>query len=126
MTWDTPVSRAHPAPPPCGPLSLLAAANLLGAVGGRVTSAAKGVVGLTLLGSGSLLAFLLGSAVGLTLVVVAGRFPLGRTLAGLSLAAVVSSCTLIVMLWLNAGARGDVGASTVWDVGQATLSGAMA
>ena len=91
-----------------------------------MTSAAKGVGGLTLFGRGALLAFLLGRAVGLALVVVACRFPLGRTLAGLSLAAVVSSCTLIVMLWLNAGARGDVGASTVWDAGQATLAGAMA
>jgi hypothetical protein len=50
-------------------LGLLAAGNLPTAVGGgRVTSAAKGVAGLTLLGSGALLAFLLGSAVGLGLV----------------------------------------------------------
>ena len=56
MMWDTPVSRAYPATPPCVQLGLLAAANLLAAVGGgRVTSAAKGVAGLTILGSGSLL-----------------------------------------------------------------------
>jgi hypothetical protein len=53
---DTPVSRAHPAASSCVQLALLATANLLAAVGGgRVTSAAKGVVGLTIFGSGSLL-----------------------------------------------------------------------
>jgi uncharacterized membrane protein YqaE (UPF0057 family) len=127
MKRDTPVSRAHPTTPPRVQLGLLATANLLAAVGGgRVTSATKGVTGLTMLGSGPLLAFLLGSAAGLALVAMVRRFPPGRALSGLSLAAVASSCTLLAILWLDAGARGDAGVSTVWSMGQATLSGAMA
>jgi hypothetical protein len=56
MTWDTPVSHTHFATPPGVQLGLLATADLLAAVGGgRVISAAKGVVGLTIFGSGSLL-----------------------------------------------------------------------
>jgi hypothetical protein len=83
MTWDTLVSHTHFATQPGVQLGLLAAVNLLAAVGGgRVTSPAKGVAGLTLLGS----------AVGLGLVVVVRRLPLDRALAGLSLAAVASSC----------------------------------
>jgi hypothetical protein len=82
MRRDTLVSRAPSAAPPRVQLGLLAAGNLLTAVGGgRVTSAAKGVAGLTLLGSGSLLAFLLGSAVGLALVVMVRRFALSRALS---------------------------------------------
>ena len=96
MTWDASVSRAHPTTPPCVQLGLLATANLLAAVGGgRVTSAAKGVTGITMLGSGPLLAFLLGSAAGLALVVTVRRCPLGHALVGLSLASVASSCMLI-------------------------------
>ena len=82
MKWAAPVSRAHPAASSYVQLGLLAAVG-----GGRVTSAAKGVMGLTMLDS----------AVGLTLVVVARRFPLGRALAGLSLASVASSCTLLAI-----------------------------
>jgi hypothetical protein len=94
MKRDTSVSRAHHAASSYVQLGLLATANLLAAVGGgRVTSATKGVAGLTMLGTGSLLAFLLGSAVGLAVVVMVRRFPLGRALAGLSLAAVpVPAC----------------------------------
>src|SRR6266567_6902323 len=115
MTWDAPVSRVHPVASSYVQLGLLATANLLAAVGGgRLTSAAKGVVGLTMLGSGPLLAFLLGSAAGLALVVLVRRCPLGRALAGLSLAAVASSCALLAILWLDAGARGHVGAPIVW------------
>jgi hypothetical protein len=127
MKWDAPVSRTRPAASSSVQLGLLAAGNLLAAVGGgRVTSAAKGVAGLTMLGSGSLLAFLFGSAVGLALVVVVRRCPLGRTLVGLSLAAVASSCVLIAILWLDAYARRNIGVLTVQNTGQATLSGAMA
>jgi hypothetical protein len=127
MKRDAPMSRPHPAAPPGIQLGLLATANLLAAVGGgRVTSAARGVAGLTMLGTGSLLAFLLGSAVGLALLMAVHRFPLGRALAGLSLAAVASSCTLIALLWLDAWARGNAGVLIVWSMGQATLSGAMA
>jgi hypothetical protein len=50
-------------------LSLLVGANLLASLGGgKVLSAGEGVTGLVVLGSGSLLAFLVGSAPGLGLL----------------------------------------------------------
>ena len=96
--------RAHPAASSSVQLGLLAAANLLAAVGGgRVTSAAKGVAGLTILGSGSLLAFLLGSAVGLALVVVVRRCPRGSGAVALAFGLVVTAATIALLLMMLGG-----------------------
>lgn len=96
------VSRAA-ASPPRWPLGLLALANLLAAVGGgRVLSAAKGVTGLAVLGSGSLLALLAGNALGLALLLAVRRASHRRALIGLSLGAVFSSVALLGVVWLGA------------------------
>jgi hypothetical protein len=89
--------------------------------GGRVLSATKGITGLTVLGSGSLLAFLAGSAVGLGLVVAVRRYPLGRALASLSMATAISSMMLLAILWSEASSLENAGALTVWSAGSATL-----
>src|SRR5262245_51157846 len=84
-------------------LGLLVVANCLAAVGGgRGWGAGKGVTGLALLGGGSLLAFLVGSAVGLGLLVAARRYAPGRALAVLSIATVISSLALLAILWSSA------------------------
>jgi len=89
MTWDAPVSRAHPATPACVQLGLLAAANLLAAIGGgRVTGAAKGVVGLTILGSGSLLGCI--------------RYG-GRGAVALAFGLVVTAATIALLLMMLGG-----------------------
>jgi hypothetical protein len=120
-------TQIFPASASFGQLVLLAFANMLAAMGGgRVLSATKGVTGLTVLGSGSLLAFLAGSAIGLGLLVVVRRAPLGQALAGLSIATVLSSITLIVVLWLDASSGAHNRVSTVWNAGQTSLSRAAA
>ncbi len=94
-------SRAA-APPAHWPLGLLALANLLAAVGGgRVLSAAKGVTGLAVFGSGSLLALLAGNALGLGLLLAVRRVSHRRALIGLSLAAILSSVALLGVLRLS-------------------------
>jgi len=96
------VSRAA-ASPPRWPLGLLALANLLAAVGGgRLLSAASGVTGLAVLGSGSLLALLVGNALGLGLLLAVRRVSQGRALIGLSTTAVLSSVVLLGVVWLGA------------------------
>ena len=55
-------------------LSLLIGANFLASIGGgKVLSAGEGVSGAVVLGSGSLLALLIGSALGLGLLIAARR-----------------------------------------------------
>jgi len=127
MKWGLLVSRRHLASPPFRRLGLLAFANLLAAIGGgRVLSAGKGVTSLTFLGSGSLLAFLAGSALGLGLLVAVRRSPLGWALVGLSIATVLSSLTLIAILWFDSVFKANDGTLAVWDTGTVTLSGAAA
>src|SRR5713226_742373 len=127
MKWGLLVSRRHLASPQFRRLGLLAFANLLAAIGGgRVLSAGKGVTSLTVLGSGSLLAFLAGSALGLGLLVAVGRSPLGWALVGLSIDTVLSSLTLIAILWFDSVFKANDGTLAVWDTGTVTLSGAAA
>lgn len=113
--------------PPRWPLGLLALANLLAAVGGgRVLSAAKGVTGLAVLGSGSLLALLVGNALGLGLLLAARRAPQGRALLGLSLGAVLSSVVLLGVVWLGAPPALAERAGIAVRPGHAPLTGAVA
>ncbi len=102
-------------------LSLLIGANFLASIGGgKVLSAGEGVSGLGVLGSGSLLALLIGSALGLGLLITARRFLLQWALVGLSFATVFSSLILIVLLWRDNLAQHGV--STVWNGGNHPLS----
>jgi len=102
-------------------LSLLVGANLLASIGGgKVLSAGEGVTGLVVLGSGSLLALLVGSALGLGLLITARRFLSNWALVGLSFATVFSSLTLIALLWGDNLAHHEV--STIWKGGHHPLS----
>lgn len=102
-------------------LGLLMGANLLASIGGgKVLSAGEGVTGLVLLGSGSLLALLVGSALGLGLLVATRRFLSNWALVGLSLAAVFSSITLLALLWIDHLATSGI--LTIWDGGSKPLS----
>ncbi len=66
---------------------MLLIANLLASIGGgRVISAGKGVANLRLLGSGSILAFLTGSALGLALLLTLRRISLHSALTLVSVA----------------------------------------
>ncbi len=113
--------------PPHWPLGLLALANLLAAVGGgRLLSAAKGVTGLAVLGSGSLLALLAGNALGLGLLLAVRRAPQGRALIGLSLGAVLSSVVLLGVVWLGTPPALVERAGSAARPGHAPLAGAVA
>jgi len=112
---------------PRWPLGLLALANLLAAVGGgRVLSAAKGVTGLAVLGSGSLLALLAGNALGLGLLLAVRRIPQRRALIGLSLGAVLSSVVLLGVVWLGTPPALVERTGIAARPGHASLAGAMA
>ncbi len=81
-------------------LALLAAANLLTAVGGgRLLSAAKGVTDLSLVGSGSILALVLGNALSLGPITAARRFASSRALIAVSLAGMAATVGLIAVAW---------------------------
>lgn len=102
-------------------LSLLIGSNLLASIGGgKVLSAGEGITGLAILGSGSLLALLIGSAVGLGLLIVARRFLLDWALVILSLVTVLSSITLIALLWIDHLTASRV--LTIWNGGSKPLS----
>ncbi len=102
-------------------ISLLIGANLLASIGGgKVLSAGEGVTGLVVLGSGSILALLVGSALGLGLLVTRRRFFPNWTLVGLSIATVFSSITLIALLWIDHLA--NPGVSTIWSGDSKPLS----
>ena len=119
--------HATPAAPQAWRLGLLIGGNLLASIGGgRVLSAGKGVTGLTVLGSGSILAFLAGSALGLGLLTLMRRYHLGRALAGVSITSILSSLTLIAILWSDAVTRADAAESAVWNDRRSTLSGPVA
>lgn len=84
-------------------LLLLVCANLLTSIGGgRLLSASKGVTGLLLFGSGSILAFLAGSSLGLVVLLALRRHPLGRALATVSSASMACSLSLVVIVQLGA------------------------
>lgn len=102
-------------------LSLLIGANLLASIGGgKVLSAGEGVTGLVVLGSGSILALLVGSTLGLGLLVTIRRFFPNTALVGLSIATVFSSITLIALLWIDHLA--NHGVSTIWNGGSKPVS----
>ncbi len=102
-------------------LGFLVGANLLASIaGGKVLSAAEGVTGIAVLGSGSLLALLLGSALGLGLLLASRRFLGHWALVGLSLATVFSSLTLMAILWSDKLAQ-HVG-TTIWQGSHHTLA----
>lgn len=70
-------------------------ANFLASFGGgRVISAGKGVTGITFVGSGSILAFLVGSSLGLGLILAVRHARPGRALVGLSAGALLCSLLL--------------------------------
>lgn len=102
-------------------LSLLIGANFLASIGGgKVLSAGEGVSGAVVLGSGSLLALLIGSALGLGLLIAARRLLLQWALVGLSLSTVFSSLMLIAILWHDNLAHHGV--ATIWNGGDLPLS----
>jgi hypothetical protein len=57
----------------------------------------------------------------LGLLVTVRRYPLSRALVSLSTATVISSMTLIAILWFEASSRQNDGTLTVWSAGGATL-----
>lgn len=115
--------KAASAARPALPLSLLAGANLLAAIGGgRVLSAGTGITGLAVLGSGSILALLAGNALGLGLQISVRRFPPSGALIWLSLLTVFSSLALLGLLWLDARPLTHQGVATIWNGGRGTLS----
>ncbi|HBW38480.1 hypothetical protein [Desulfosporosinus sp. BICA1-9] len=82
---------------------LLICSNLLTSIGGgTVLSAAKGISELTMLGSGSIFAFLVGSAFSLGLLIAVKCYCRSRILAYISIATIFSSITLLGIVWGNA------------------------
>lgn len=80
---------------------LLVLANLIASVaGGRVVSAGKGLTGLRLLGSGSLMALLVGSVISLVILAVVRRSRSASGLVVVSAASVlVSGMLLLIYRW---------------------------
>ena len=102
---------------------LLIGANMLAAIGGgRVLSAGTGITGLAVLGSGSILALLTGNALGLGLQIALRRFSSSRALAWLSISTVLSSLSLLAIVWIAASPLANAGSATVWNGGRSTLS----
>lgn len=88
-------------------LLLLLIANLLASIGGgRVVSAGKGVANLRLLGSGSILAFLTGSALGLALLLLLRRLPLHAALKLVSAASLGNALTCLIVVSRATTGRG--------------------
>lgn len=103
--------QQSPAPDTRAAIGLLALANYLASVGGgRVLSAGKGLTGIKVLGSGSLLALVMGSVLSLLVLRLARRIQGGRALVWVSAGSAMSSLGL---LWMYrsvaaAGAAGEL------------------
>ncbi len=84
-------------------ICLLICSNLLTSIGGgTVLSAAKGISGLTVFGSGSIFAFLSGSALSLGLLITVKSYSKSRVLTYISIATILSSITLLSIVLGNA------------------------
>jgi hypothetical protein len=78
---------------------LLVFANFLASFGGgRVVSAGKGVTGITILGSGTILGFVAGSSAGLLLLFAVRKLPVRKALVLISTVAPLLSLALIALL----------------------------